>query len=70
MKQAEQQAGIFMTADLLPLNVYKDTNFNYFQSEPYSSWMGSTIFANVSCTAASHMDRVLKVSSSLRRLTY
>lgn len=66
MKQAEQQAGILETADLLPLNVYKDTN--YFQSEPYSSWMGSTIFADISCTAASHMDRVLKVSSSLRRL--
>lgn len=55
MKQAEWQAGILVTTDLLPLSVYKDTSFNDFQSELYPSWMGSTIFADVSCTAASHM---------------
>lgn len=59
MKQAERQAGILVTADLLPLSVYKDTNFNDFKSELYPPWMGSAIFA-VSCTAASHMGQGFK----------
>lgn len=60
MKQAERQAGILVTADLLPLIVYKDTNFNDFQSELYPSWIGSTIFADISWTAASHVRQYFK----------
>lgn len=60
MKQAEQQAGILVTADLLPLSFCKDPSFNDFQSELYPLWIGSTIFADVSCTAAFHMGQGFK----------
>lgn len=60
MKQAEQQAGMLVATDLLPLSVHKDTNFNDFQSELCPPRMGPTTFADVSCTAASHMGQGFK----------
>lgn len=60
MKQAEQQAGILVATDLLPLSVRKDTDFNDFQRELYPPWMGPITFANVPCTAASHMRQGFK----------
>lgn len=54
MKQAEQQAGILVATDLLPLSVHKDTNYNDFQSELYPPRMGPTTFVDVAYAAASH----------------
>jgi len=68
MKQAEQQAGILVATDLLPLSVYKDTNFNEFQvSSAHHGWAPQRLpmfHAQLLVT----WDRVLKVSPRLRRL--